>query len=190
MPNHDRKPVTLEKLLQLKREEKPAPEFWESFDKELEARRLRALVEPAPASLWARLFVMGRHAALVLLPIASAAAFAWVVFDRSGSLAPETEPYVASLVAEPGSISSGSGVHASDGADSSVSQAFVERRMRNQFVSDALSSSNERAHFQKVLYTPSISAFSQDRAVHYISDSVSDGAVKLASSNGGRLSHF
>ncbi len=189
MPNHDRKPVTLEKLLQLKREEKPAPEFWESFDKELETRRLRALVERSPAPLWSRLFVMGRHAALVLLPIASAAAFAWVVFDRSGGLAPETEPHVASLVAEP-SASPGNGIYASEGADSSASQAFAEREMRNQFISDALSSSSDRAHFQKVLYTPSISAFSQDRAVHYISDSVGDGGVKLGSSSSGRLSHF
>ena len=189
MPNHERKPVTLEKLLQLKREERPTPEFWASFDKELEARRLRALVEPSAPPLWSRLLVMGRYAAFVLLPVASAAAFAWVFLDRSANFAPETEPQVATLVAE-SSVAPGSGSVAAEGTGRLLPQDFAESGMRNQFISEALSSTSDRAHFQKVLYTPSISAITQDRAVHYITDAMVEGGAKLGSPTGGRLSHF
>ncbi len=40
--------VTLEDLLRLKREERPAPEFWSRFDRELRAKQLAALVEKRP----------------------------------------------------------------------------------------------------------------------------------------------
>jgi hypothetical protein len=40
-----RPPVTLEALLQLKRSERPAPEFWDKFDRELRQKQLAALVE-------------------------------------------------------------------------------------------------------------------------------------------------
>ena len=45
----DPKPkVTLEDLLRLKRAERPAPEFWARFDRELRAKQLAALVEKRP----------------------------------------------------------------------------------------------------------------------------------------------
>lgn len=45
----DRKsPVTLEELLRLKRAERPAPEFWGQFDRELRTKQLAALVEQKP----------------------------------------------------------------------------------------------------------------------------------------------
>lgn len=45
----DRKsPVTLEDLLRLKQMERPAPEFWEQFDRELRTKQLAALVEQKP----------------------------------------------------------------------------------------------------------------------------------------------
>ncbi len=43
-----KKPVTLEDLLRLKRAERPAPEFWERFDRELRAKQLAALVQKRP----------------------------------------------------------------------------------------------------------------------------------------------
>lgn len=47
--SHDgKRPVTLEDLLRLKRAERPAPEFWEQFDRELRAKQLAALVRKRP----------------------------------------------------------------------------------------------------------------------------------------------
>jgi len=49
MINHENKrPVTLEEILRLKRAERPPAEFWTQFDRELRARQLAALVEKRP----------------------------------------------------------------------------------------------------------------------------------------------
>lgn len=45
MSSDPRQPPTLETLLQLKRAERPAPEFWEKFDRELRQKQLAALVK-------------------------------------------------------------------------------------------------------------------------------------------------
>lgn len=49
MMNHEnRRPVALEDILRLKRAERPSPEFWTHFDRELRAKQLAALVEKRP----------------------------------------------------------------------------------------------------------------------------------------------
>jgi hypothetical protein len=49
MMNHENKrPVALEDILRLKRAERPSPEFWTHFDRELRAKQLAALVEKRP----------------------------------------------------------------------------------------------------------------------------------------------
>ena len=49
MMNHENKrPVALEDILRLKRAERPSPEFWTHFDRELRAKQLAALVERRP----------------------------------------------------------------------------------------------------------------------------------------------
>jgi len=49
MMNHENKrPVTLEDLLRLKRAERPSAEFWNNFDRELRAKQLAAIVEKRP----------------------------------------------------------------------------------------------------------------------------------------------
>lgn len=49
MMNHENKrPVALEDLLRLKRAERPSPEFWDEFDRQLRAKQLAALVEKRP----------------------------------------------------------------------------------------------------------------------------------------------
>lgn len=70
----DRKRLTVEQLLQLKRLENPAPEFWTGFEAELQQKQLQALVQP---SRWRRLgaaFSSPRSA--LLAPLAAAAAVA------------------------------------------------------------------------------------------------------------------
>lgn len=46
--SHQKRPVTLEDLLRLKRAEQPPAEFWEKFDQQLRAKQLSALVEKRP----------------------------------------------------------------------------------------------------------------------------------------------
>lgn len=47
-PESKKNPITLEDLLRLKRAERPAPEFWATFEKELRAKQLAAIVEKRP----------------------------------------------------------------------------------------------------------------------------------------------
>jgi hypothetical protein len=46
--NHDKRSVSLEDLLRLKRIERPPTEFWAQFDQQLRAKQLAALVEKRP----------------------------------------------------------------------------------------------------------------------------------------------
>ena len=48
MNRENKRPVTLEDLLQLKRTERPPAEFWTSFERDLRAKQLAALVEKRP----------------------------------------------------------------------------------------------------------------------------------------------
>jgi hypothetical protein len=49
MPELDQRPqVTVEDLLRLKRAERPAPEFWSNFERELRQKQLTALLEKRP----------------------------------------------------------------------------------------------------------------------------------------------
>ena len=51
--------VTLEDLLRLKRHERPGPEYWERFDRELRSGMLKAFVQPEPwAWRWTRRLVV------------------------------------------------------------------------------------------------------------------------------------
>lgn len=80
----DKRPVTLEDLLKLKRAERPAAEFWGEFDRQLRAKQLRALVEKRPwwHGLQTAFYSLGRYR----LPIGAVAAVAvtfLVVRDRT-----------------------------------------------------------------------------------------------------------
>lgn len=48
MSHPNKRPVTVEDLLRLKRAERPPAEFWDRFDRELRAKQLAALVEKRP----------------------------------------------------------------------------------------------------------------------------------------------
>jgi hypothetical protein len=48
MKSESKRPVSIEDLLRLKRAERPAPEFWGEFDRQLRAKQLAALVAKRP----------------------------------------------------------------------------------------------------------------------------------------------
>jgi hypothetical protein len=79
MNDQQRPPVTLEDLLRLKRAERPAPEFWTGFERELRAKQLGAMVEKRP--WWCSVprvyvFVLRRR-----LPLAATAVVAFAIFS-------------------------------------------------------------------------------------------------------------
>lgn len=87
--SHDgKRPVTLEDLLRLKRAERPAPEFWDQFDRELRAKQLAALVQKRPWwHDWPRVFAGTRR---FQLPLGAAAVLAVTFISvRDFSSAPE-----------------------------------------------------------------------------------------------------
>lgn len=100
-PENNEKKITLEQLLQLKRTERPASEFWDEFDRELHRRQLAALVTVRP--WYARSFDfalrLARRAALPATATLGAAAV-YVVFGRTPSApTPTAEPALPIQVA-------------------------------------------------------------------------------------------
>jgi hypothetical protein len=51
-PTQTPRKITLEELLRLKRHERPGPEYWARFDRELNEKVWRALAQPAPHTNW------------------------------------------------------------------------------------------------------------------------------------------
>ncbi|MES2695177.1 MAG: hypothetical protein V4773_17010 [Verrucomicrobiota bacterium] len=100
--NHEKRPVSLEDLLRLKRTERPAAEFWGEFDRQLRAKQLAALVEKRPwwHGLQSAVFQLGRYR----LPLGAAAAVALTVVvvrnqGFSGSAAHEAQALAPVAVA-------------------------------------------------------------------------------------------
>ncbi len=132
MMNPERKrPITVEDLLRLKRAERPAPEFWERFDRELRAKQLSALVEKK--SWWSGLPALFAGFRRYQLPLGATAVLA-ITFvatrDYSISVSKSPQP-VLSAPADGAEIASGSAVSTS-----------VESTMREtpRYVSASLSS--------------------------------------------------
>ncbi|HYP16915.1 MAG TPA: hypothetical protein VEQ65_06860 [Opitutus sp.] len=66
--------VSLEDLLKVKRAERPAPEFWGEFERELRVKQLAAIVEPRP--WWAPFIRVGARLSHYQLPIGATAVLA------------------------------------------------------------------------------------------------------------------
>ncbi len=69
-----KKTVTVEDLLQVKRAERPRPEFWTDFERELRAKQLAAIVEPRP--WWSPFIRIGARVSRHQLPVGAAAILA------------------------------------------------------------------------------------------------------------------
>jgi hypothetical protein len=193
MPKKEPTPVTLEKLLQLKRAEQPPPEFWDSFDKALHTRRLRQLVDqPSPWAWWCRSL---RRAAYVFTPLAAAASFAFV-FLADPERPADSPPSAAVASAAEFDFAPGTALDfalASSGAREDV--AAVDHyadtsSARSRFVDETISMSSDRAHYRKVLYTPSIHSAARDGAVHYVAEPIAEAASRVGTASSARMRHF
>lgn len=101
MNQESKRTVTLEDLLRLKRAERPPPEFWEQFDRELRVKQLAALVEKRP---WWKL-ALPRASSIVAryyLPLGAGAVFA-IAFvtmrQPAGTPAPAGRPDLVAMAA-------------------------------------------------------------------------------------------
>lgn len=92
----DPKP-TLEELLQVKRAERPQPQFWDRFERELHEKTLRTLTAPEETtfSRWARLL----RPALATGGAAAALLFAVGVWSLSEMPAPQEPSFPATVSA-------------------------------------------------------------------------------------------
>ena len=73
-PERNSPQVSLEQLLRLKRAERPAPEFWHQFERELRVKQLAAIVEPRP--WWAPFIRISTKVARYQLPVGATAILA------------------------------------------------------------------------------------------------------------------
>jgi hypothetical protein len=83
------RPVTLDALLKLKRAEKPSPEFWLQFERELHEKQLAAIVEKRP--WWCavpRVYVFAVRHRMPLAALSSSVALALVGFNAYQVFAP------------------------------------------------------------------------------------------------------
>jgi len=89
-PDNDQPKMTLEQLLRVKRAEKPSPEFWAQFERELRVKQLAAIVEPRP--WWAPFIRVGSRLARYQMPVGAAAVVALALltvrqYDTAGQRA-------------------------------------------------------------------------------------------------------
>lgn len=101
--------VTIEDLLRLKRAERPSPEFWTRFERDLRAKQLAAMIEKRPWWVGLRLPQLGRQLARFQVPAGAAAAlalsFVAVREYRSDSrFAPEIGPINAPAVSSSATV--------------------------------------------------------------------------------------
>ncbi len=99
MPDRQSNPpskVTLEDLLRLKRAERPAPEFWAEFERELRQKQLAALV--ARKSWWVGLSAAYGRFGRLRLPLGAAAVVALSFVSLHYYSVPESDPALATNI--------------------------------------------------------------------------------------------
>lgn len=172
----DRKPLTVEELLRLKRAEQPPQQFWESFDRQMQQRMLQALVtnkKSAPQRAWLAMGAM-RHA---LVPGLAAAMVAVGVTMQSqaptltahasrpaAALAPTAEP-MAMIVQ----------------VDAPAARGFVAPAVASgnqHFVVDSLRLDSQASGYRKVMAGESLTA-GQQASTRYVADQLGGAASRF-----------
>lgn len=98
-PESTRPQVTLEQLLRVKRAERPQPEFWQQFEREMRVKQLAAIVEPRP--WWAPFIRIGTRVARYQVPVGATAIFALTLLTvREYQTPPASEPQFAPAIVE------------------------------------------------------------------------------------------
>jgi len=172
---HKNQKITVEALLQIKRNERPQGEFWDSFEQDFHRRRLNALVE-RPA--WRDyLFQPAFKAMAIGLPALLLVALA-VVWEAEEAVTPS--PLIVSRDAElPVAEKS---LRQTDTSGEAFASLVDTGTATSQFVVDAIQTSNKSSQFRKVLYTPAI-RLSAPTGASYVRDSMSSSAYKVTTAD-------
>lgn len=105
--NPQKRVVTLEELMRLKRAERPPPEFWAQFDREMRVKQLAAIVEPKP--WWAPFIRVGARVSRHQVPIGAAAvlllSFVSIREYRTAEFRPVFVPEVTHPAADTSNVS-------------------------------------------------------------------------------------
>ncbi|MCC5834205.1 MAG: hypothetical protein JJU20_05680 [Opitutales bacterium] len=189
----EQKQVTVEKLLELKKFERPSSEFWTRFENDLQVKRLQALVEKP--SWLDRLRAALRYTMIWAVPVGGAAALAFALWVHSGELkwlqgGTANSELTARTMSESGQLASQDPLRElTDAAlareesallrlETSVQSANLASASP-QFIMDALSSEDSQpTHFRRVMYSSDFSA-DRDKGSRYVADPIpaSRGAV-------------
>ncbi|MFP4540502.1 MAG: hypothetical protein ACLFR7_02635 [Opitutales bacterium] len=182
MPSTTEHPVTLEKLLRLKRHEVPDAEFWSRFDRDLERRRLRALVQDGAEGKMQGRWTRGRLLGGLFATAASVAALGALVLVQEDGwfLAPVDGPGFEEVLPAVAQVSPGplearlESMAAVDGALSPPGWPDGALVADSRFVVDSLSAAGEHSHFLRIHANPVFSEVRRDGA-QFVADAFTAG---------------
>jgi hypothetical protein len=156
-------PITLEKLLRLKRSELPEAVFWKEFEERMEKRRLKALIAPRAFPFWVALFrwlalagvsgvgltyavwILGLNVQTPAMPVATEA----TLVAENHRAEPVIEQDLPEIIEEPVELAMAPAVMEYEPAD----WAGMTARFANDALPLRLDSA---AHFRKILPTPDL----------------------------------
>lgn len=180
MANRKEKPdITLESLLQLKREERPSGEFWDSFERDFERRRLNALVEKP--TLRDTILGPGMRALVFGVPVLLFVGLATFWTPRESLIQP-----AFAAAGNPPALATGSLEVTEESGHLEAVEALAPVNMNlasNQFVVDAIEETpGSSMNFRKVLYTPAI-RLSAPSGASYVRDSMSSSDYRVTTAD-------
>ena len=160
----ERKRPTLDELLQVKRLEKPSPEFWSVFERELQEKQLRALVKPGRRE---RFWTLLAPKMAVLVPVSAVSGIAVMVLASFwiGWKGPAD-----SLVAEDFSEMGEEELVSENGLAGDSDAAVQARLVDSRFVVDALVPERKVGQSFRTVSTPETFVASTDGTAHYVTN--------------------
>ncbi|MDX2108780.1 MAG: hypothetical protein SFY80_00925 [Verrucomicrobiota bacterium] len=176
--------ITVEDLIQIKRCEAPSPEFWDTFDRELKAKTLQALVRPQP--WYSKIRLTPAKMAISLIPAGATAAVVFMLVSVGSSTLSSTtavahsmpaKAVVAPVVAQ---------------AETPVVQPRINDDVllaaagASQFVMDEITTENDASSYRRVMDSETYRTSS--RGAVYVADPFTrTAAVPIAAAG---LAHF
>jgi hypothetical protein len=180
MANRKEKPdITLESLLQLKRDERPSGEFWDSFERDFQRRRLHALVERP--TLRDTILGPGMRALVFGVPVLLFVGLATFWTPRESLIKPSMVAASNPPALQTGSLDASAEPMLADPAEA---VAPVNMNLASsQFVVDAIEETpGSSMSFRKVLYTPAI-RLSAPSGASYVRDSMSSSNYRVTTAD-------
>jgi hypothetical protein len=173
--------VSVEKLLRIKRSEKPDNGFWEKFESDFQRRRLQVLMEQenTRSTWWHTLWNRGVAVAAGACALAAAGWIGYHGYVHEDGSERTAFERVAQLPVSHETVPAETVSNVNGGAFSADEMLMASGSTR-QFVMDVIqqSSGSSGAAFRKVHYTPALEASSQPGS-YYVRDSFVRGDYRV-----------